>query len=115
MTTATAMPTSVQVRPEVTSRIFVMIGPPGCGKGTQGAFISQTFGIPSVSTGEILRRCASDNGEISRKLRPVMESGGLVADSIVNDLVAARTAEDDCAKGFILDGYPRTATQAKYL
>lgn len=92
-----------------------MIGPPGCGKGTQGAFISHTLGIPSVSTGEILRHCASTDDALALRVRAVMESGALVSDEIVNELVAARTAEEDCARGFVLDGYPRTVAQARYL
>jgi adenylate kinase len=106
---------SAVLAPEAaTPRILVLIGPPGCGKGTQARFITRNLGIPAISTGEILRDAAGSQTELGRRLRAVMESGGLVGDEIVNELVAARILDDDCRDGFVLDGYPRTVQQAEY-
>ncbi len=115
MTTAALADRPGAVSPEKAPRILVLIGPPGCGKGTQSRFLTGALEIPSVSTGEILRHAAAQENELGRKIRALMESGALVTDGIVNQVVASRIAGEDCAKGFILDGYPRTVLQARRL
>ena len=91
---------------------LILLGPPGAGKGTQSQYISARFGIPQLSTGEILRRAVEAGTEIGLKAKSIMDSGGLVSDEIVNQIISERIDEDDCSKGFILDGYPRTLVQA---
>ncbi len=114
-TAAIANRFSAILAPEAaTPRILLLIGPPGCGKGTQARFITRNLGIPAISTGDILRDASSSRTELGRRVRAVMESGGLVGDEIVNELVAARVLDDDCRDGFVLDGYPRTVQQAEY-
>ena len=116
MTTAAPAHITAPARTAASSaRIFLLIGPPGCGKGTQSKRISEWFDIPCVSTGEILRAAASSGGTLGRRVREVMGSGGLVDDDLVNDVVAHRIGEPDCARGFILDGYPRNVCQAEFL
>lgn len=95
--------------------IILLFGPPGCGKGTQAAFISQRFGIPAISTGEVLRGEVKAATELGRAAGAIMEAGGLVGDDLINPMVANRIAQPDCAQGFLLDGYPRTLRQAEYL
>jgi adenylate kinase len=94
---------------------IVMIGPPGSGKGTQSSKLSASLGIPKISTGDILRQVASGNSQNSEEIRAIMETGGLVPDSILADLVASRLSEPDCKNGFILDGYPRNIDQVVFL
>jgi adenylate kinase len=115
MTTAALADRLVAVTPEKAPTILVLIGPPGCGKGTQSGFISAAFGIPSISTGEILRHAAAQDGDLGSRVRRLMETGALVSDDIVNQVVANRIGDGDCADGFILDGYPRTVAQARHL
>ena len=92
-----------------------MLGPPGAGKGTQARLISQALKIPHVSTGDILREALRDETELGKKVKGFMESGALVPDELVDAIVAERLARDDCRRGFILDGYPRTTPQAEFL
>lgn len=96
-------------------RAVVLLGPPGSGKGTQSAYIAETAGIPAISTGEILRaECARDTAS-GRALQKLLAGGGLASDDTVNRLVAARLSSPECANGFLLDGYPRTVSQAQFL
>ena len=94
---------------------IILFGPPGCGKGTQATFISKALAIPHLSTGDMLRSAVSSGSEIGLKAKNIMESGGLVSDQIVLSIVEERIAKDDCEKGFILDGFPRTVNQAEKL
>jgi adenylate kinase len=94
---------------------IILFGPPGCGKGTQATFISEALAIPHLSTGDMLRSAVSSGSEIGLKAKNIMESGGLVSDQIVLSIVEQRIAKDDCEKGFILDGFPRTVNQAENL
>ena len=94
---------------------IILFGPPGCGKGTQANFISESLSIPHLSTGDMLRSAVSSGSEIGLKAKNIMESGGLVSDQIVLSIVEERIAKHDCEKGFILDGFPRTVNQAEKL
>ncbi len=94
---------------------FIFLGAPGTGKGTQASVLSQTFGIPQISTGDILRKAVADGTELGRKAKAVMEAGELVSDDIIIGLIAERLAQPDAAKGYILDGFPRTLQQAAAL
>jgi adenylate kinase len=94
---------------------IILFGPPGCGKGTQATFISESLSVPHLSTGDMLRSSVSSGSEIGLKAKKIMESGGLVSDEIVFSIVQERIEKNDCKKGFILDGFPRTVNQAKKL
>jgi len=95
--------------------VILLFGPPGCGKGTQGAIITRQLGIPSISTGEILRAEMRAGTPLGNAAKEIMASGGLVGDDIVNGMIKNRLSEPDCRKGCLLDGYPRTLAQAQYL
>jgi adenylate kinase len=95
--------------------IILLFGPPGCGKGTQGAFISRLLGIPSISTGEMFRAECAAGTTLGRQAFQILSKGGLIGDEIVNQMVAARLTKPDCRHGFLLDGYPRTIAQARFL
>jgi adenylate kinase len=95
--------------------VVVMIGPPGCGKGTQSRLLSQMTGIPAFSTGDILRAEVAAGTTLGNQVRAIMQSGGLANDDLVNRVVATRLASAECANGAILDGYPRTVAQAEYM
>jgi adenylate kinase len=94
---------------------LILLGPPGAGKGTQAGWIRETYGIPQLSTGEMLRDAVAKGTEVGREAKSVMEAGKLVSDDIINRIVAERIDEPDCAQGFILDGFPRTLPQAEAL
>jgi adenylate kinase len=94
---------------------LVLLGPPGAGKGTQAAWLRDTYRIPQLSTGEMLRAAVAKGTEVGREAKAVMERGALVSDEIINRIVAERIDEPDCAEGFILDGFPRTTAQAEAL
>ncbi len=94
---------------------IILFGPPGCGKGTQATFISQSLSIPHLSTGDMLRSAVTSKSEIGLKAKEIMEKGGLVSDEIVLSIVKDRVLSIDCKKGFILDGFPRTVNQAEKL
>lgn len=94
---------------------IIMLGAPGVGKGTQSKLISKKFNIPQISTGDILRAAKQAGTELGNKVRSIMESGQLVSDEIVNELVREKLGSPECANGFILDGYPRTTGQADTL
>jgi adenylate kinase len=92
---------------------IVFIGPPGAGKGTQCARLARRFSIPHLSTGEILRTARERDTPLGKIVGPIMDSGGLVHDELMLDVVAERLADQDCAIGYILDGFPRTVPQAR--
>jgi adenylate kinase len=94
---------------------LILFGPPGAGKGTQAQFIVERFGIPQISTGEMLRAAVKAQTPLGVKAKEVMESGGLVSDDLVLGIVKDRLAQADCDKGFILDGFPRNISQADLL
>ena len=94
---------------------LILLGPPGAGKGTQSQFIAQKFGVPQLSTGEMLRAAVKAGTPVGLKAKQIMADGGLVPDAIVVGIIADRIAEKDCVRGFILDGFPRTLKQAAAL
>ena len=94
---------------------LVLIGPPGAGKGTQAKFIHKQFGIPQISTGDILRKAVSDHTVLGEKASVYIQAGNLVPDDLMLDMVTERLSADDCTKGYILDGFPRTVPQAEGL
>ena len=93
----------------------ILLGAPGAGKGTQAQFIMQHFGIPQVSTGDMLRAAVKEGSELGLKVREVMASGQLVSDELIIALVKERISRPDCARGFLFDGFPRTIPQADAL
>ena len=94
---------------------IIMLGAPGTGKGTQAKKLSEKYGIPHISTGDIFRANIKNNTELGQKAKGYMDAGQLVPDELVVDLVVDRIKEKDCFKGFILDGFPRTIPQAEAL
>lgn len=93
----------------------ILLGAPGAGKGTQAQFIMKHFGIPQISTGDMLRAAVKEGTPLGIKAKSIMEAGGLVPDDLIIDLVKKRIQEPDCANGFLFDGFPRTIPQAQAL
>src|SRR6516162_3116197 len=93
--------------------IVILLGHPGAGKGTQARSIMQRLQIPQISTGDMLREAIANKTPFGCEAKSKMDAGQLVSDSIVNGIVADRIQREDCQRGFILDGYPRTASQAE--
>ena len=92
---------------------LILLGPPGAGKGTQATFIKQKFGIPQISTGDMLRAAVKAGTPLGLAAKKVMDSGALVSDDIIIDLVLERLKEPDCSNGYLFDGFPRTIPQAE--
>jgi len=100
---------------KMSAKVIVFLGPPGSGKGTQAARLSTALGIPTVSTGEMLRRECQSGSDLGNQVQNVLASGRLVSDDLINRTVANRLLQRDCELGCILDGYPRTVAQAQHL
>lgn len=98
----------------MTARLLI-VGPPGAGKGTQAARIAERLGIPTISTGDIFRANIKNETELGLRVKAIVDNGDYVPDSLTNELVTDRLAQDDAAEGFLLDGYPRTPDQVAYL
>lgn len=94
---------------------FLIIGPPGAGKGTQAARLSTLFGIPAIATGDIFRANIKNETPLGLEVKSIVDAGDYVPDSLTNELVRARLEEPDAAFGFLLDGYPRTLSQVNFL
>ena len=93
----------------------ILLGPPGAGKGTQASFLMREYGLAKLSTGDMLRSAASLDNDLGRRLKAIMASGALVEDALMIDLIRNAISQPQCAKGFILDGFPRTVAQAEAL
>ena len=96
-------------------RAVVFLGPPGAGKGTQAKELAKKYGVPHLSTGDMLRENIAKGTPLGEKAKPIMERGELVPDSLVLKMVAQRIEEPDCSHGFVFDGFPRTVAQAQFL
>ena len=94
---------------------LILLGAPGAGKGTQAELLTERLGIPAISTGNMLREAMANGTELGKQVKSYMESGSLVPDELILGIVAERTSQPDCEKGFILDGVPRTLAQAQAL
>lgn len=92
---------------------FIFLGPPGAGKGTLAAQVASDYGIPQISTGDIFRENIKNQTELGKRVKSIMDSGGLVGDDVVCEIVEDRLKKSDCRRGFILDGFPRTIPQAE--
>src|SRR5207237_4203717 len=97
------------------SKIIVLMGAPGAGKGTQARLLQERLGLPQISTGDIFRALAKANTPLAEEVRAIQQAGRLIPDEVVIRVVEDRTAQDDCRNGYVLDGYPRTAAQARML
>ena len=100
------------MRKRILEMRIILLGAPGAGKGTQAQFIMEKYGIPQISTGDMLRAAVKAGTPLGLEAKKVMDAGQLVSDELIIGLVKERIAQDDCAKGFLLDGFPRTIPQA---
>ena len=94
---------------------LIILGPPGAGKGTQAVRIAEHLGIPAISTGDIFRANIKNETELGLQVKEILASGGYVSDDVTNAIVQDRLGQDDCGRGFLLDGYPRTLAQVEAL
>lgn len=94
---------------------IILLGPPGCGKGTQASALAETYGLAKLSTGDMLREAVAAGSEMGLRVKTIMASGALVDDATMVELIRQRIAQKDCDSGFILDGFPRTQAQAQAL
>ncbi len=94
---------------------IILLGSPGSGKGTQAQFITEKYGIPQISTGDMLRAAVREGTPLGKEAKKVMDAGGLVSDEIILGLIKERITQSDCVNGFLLDGFPRTIAQAEGL
>ncbi|MFC2168918.1 adenylate kinase [Acidobacteriota bacterium] len=94
---------------------IILLGAPGSGKGTQGDLIARKYGFPKISSGDLLRKAISDNTPLGRETEAVMKRGDLVSDDVVTRMIKDRIDKEDCQRGYILDGFPRTISQARVL
>lgn len=97
------------------SNNLILLGPPGAGKGTQAKMLVESYGIPQISTGDILRAAVKEDTELGKQAKSCMDKGELVPDSVVIGIIEERLKQPDCEKGYILDGFPRTVPQAEAL
>jgi adenylate kinase len=97
--------------PATSSARFLIVGPQGSGKGTQGVLVAEAFGVPSVSTGDVFRENISGDTELGRRVQAIVEAGELVSDELTCELVRDRLSQPDAARGFLLDGFPRNRAQ----
>lgn len=104
----------VQSNRERGARLLI-VGPPGSGKGTQATYIADAFGIPAISTGDIFRYHITHKTDLGVRVQAIVDAGDYVPDELTNELVAQRLSQADCVKGFLLDGYPRTLEQVRFL
>jgi adenylate kinase len=108
--------TLVQALPATAAKtILILTGPPGCGKGTQAERLARKLAIPAISTGEMIRAEIRAGTPLGKTAQGVTIAGGLLSDDLVNQIVASRISQPDCASGFLLDGYPRSIAQAEFL